>query len=192
MTHQDGLENRRSGNATVGSNPTLSADFCDFTGEEGLAHSAPFTPRSTHPDGAQVGTDDPWARYRTGKMVPDGKGGLVEQIVVPGPRAFDAPALRSAPAYATIYFIGPESGPIKIGYTVNVTLRLRDLRLANALPLKLWASIHGPTKLEREYHRRFAAHRLHGEWFERHPDILAEIDRLNSEGSTLRARIGGQ
>lgn len=25
-----------------------------------------------------------------------------------------------------------------------------------------------------------AAHRLHGEWFAPHPDILAEIDRLKS------------
>jgi len=31
---------------------------------------------------------------------------------------------------------------------------------------------------ERAYHRQFAAHRLHGEWFAPHPDILAEIDRL--------------
>ena len=33
--------------------------------------------------------------------------------------------------------------------------------------------------VEKEYHPRFAEHRLHGEWFHPHPDILAEIDRLN-------------
>lgn len=34
------------------------------------------------------------------------------------------------------------------------------------------------TKGERAYHAMFKAHRLHGEWFEPHPDILAEIARL--------------
>lgn len=32
---------------------------------------------------------------------------------------------------------------------------------------------------ERDYHARFAAHRLRGEWFAPHPDILAEIEHLN-------------
>jgi hypothetical protein len=33
---------------------------------------------------------------------------------------------------------------------------------------------------EKMYHRRFAHRRLHGEWFERCPEIEAEIERLNN------------
>lgn len=88
--------------------------------------------------------------------------------------------LRPIPQTATIYFVGPTDGPVKIGYTANITLRLRDLRLANAAPLMLWASVCGSPSIERAYHRRFAAHRLHGEWFTRCPEIEAEIARLNA------------
>lgn len=84
------------------------------------------------------------------------------------------------PKVGTIYFIGPEAGPIKIGFASRLEFRLRDLQLANALPLIVHASVEGSPKLERDYHRWFAAHRLHGEWFEPHPDILAEIERLNA------------
>ena len=116
-------------------------------------------------------------------MVPGDNGELVEQIIVDFPTAGSTRhvLLRPTPTFSTIYFIGPEGGPIKIGYTANLTARLRSLRLANALPISLLASVEGPTRLEREYHRRFAAHRLHGEWFAPHPDILAEIDRLTTK-----------
>lgn len=85
---------------------------------------------------------------------------------------------RPQPKECTIYFIGPADGPIKIGFATRLEFRLRDLRLANAYPLHVWATVKGPPSIERDYHKRFAAHRLHGEWFERHPDILAEIERL--------------
>lgn len=90
---------------------------------------------------------------------------------------------RPQPEVATIYFIGPDGGPIKIGYASRLKFRLRDLQNANAYPLIVHATIDGAISLENEYHRRFAAHRLHGEWFEPHPDILAEIDRLNAQVS---------
>jgi hypothetical protein len=112
----------------------------------------------------------------------------IEDIVAgrADPRAFlyghptsESRFTRPQPSTATIYFVGPVDGPIKIGWASRINVRLRDLRMANAFPLSLWASVSGAPSLEREYHKRFAAHRLHGEWFDRHPDILAEIDRLN-------------
>ena len=87
-------------------------------------------------------------------------------------------SVRSHPEIATIYFIGPLNGPIKIGYASRLQFRLKELRLANAYPLEVWASVEAPPSQEREYHRRFAAHRLHGEWFTRTPEIEAEIARL--------------
>jgi hypothetical protein len=88
---------------------------------------------------------------------------------------------RGVEAGVTCYFIGGETGPVKIGYTRNLQRRLRDMQLHSPLPLSALASTGGGCFAEAEYHERFAAHRLHGEWFERHPDILAEIARLNQE-----------
>lgn len=88
--------------------------------------------------------------------------------------------VRPMPERATIYFVGPQTGPIKIGFATRLDFRMRDLRKANAYPLHVWAQVEGPVKLEREYHKRFAAHRLHGEWFERCPAIESEIDRINA------------
>jgi hypothetical protein len=82
------------------------------------------------------------------------------------------------PKTGTIYFLGPEGGPIKIGFAKRLSFRLNDLRLMNPFPLIVHASVDGLASLERDYHRQFAAHRLHGEWFSPSPDILAEIERL--------------
>ena len=98
--------------------------------------------------------------------------GRTEKIEVPKP--------------VTIYFIGPANGPIKIGFAKRLSFRLRELQLANSYPLGVLASVEGPMLLEREYHHKFAAHRLHGEWFSRAPAILAEIERLNGGASSQR------
>jgi hypothetical protein len=84
-------------------------------------------------------------------------------------------------ADAFCYFIGAASGPVKIGFAVNVGRRLRDLQNACPLPLALLASVRGGQTREQAYHYRFHEFRLHGEWFERSPEILAEIDRLNAD-----------
>ncbi|QDP55547.1 MAG: hypothetical protein Unbinned273contig1001_38 [Prokaryotic dsDNA virus sp.] len=80
------------------------------------------------------------------------------------------------------YFVASECGAIKIGRARNVGGRISDLQCANPRPLKLLAVVPDGSQ-EAEYHRRFAEHRIQGEWFEPHPDILAEIDHLaSSEG----------
>jgi hypothetical protein len=99
---------------------------------------------------------------------------------------------RPQPASGTIYFVGPEGGPIKIGFASRLEFRLKDLRTANAYPLKVHATVEGPPKLERDYHQRFAAHRLHGEWFTPHPDILAEVERLASQPPAALFRRAGR
>jgi hypothetical protein len=78
----------------------------------------------------------------------------------------------------TVYFVGPADGPIKIGYASRLEYRLKDLLTMNAYPLIVHATVEGQVSVERAYHKRFKAHRLHGEWFAPHPDILAEIARL--------------
>jgi hypothetical protein len=78
-----------------------------------------------------------------------------------------------------VYFIGAASGPIKIGIAVSPENRLRGLQTSHHEKLILLATCDGGAKQERAYHGRFAAKRLSGEWFERCPEIEAEIARLN-------------
>lgn len=79
-----------------------------------------------------------------------------------------------------VYFAAASEGPIKIGMTCNVKRRLRELRTKTKLDLSILAATDGGSLREGLYHSRFLAHHIKGEWFERHPDILAEINRLNS------------
>jgi hypothetical protein len=91
-----------------------------------------------------------------------------------------APNLRvSFESDPVVYFVGDQVGPIKIGFSTDVWERFRRLR--NSMPgeLRMLAARSGSKALEREYHQRFHAWRLHGEWFERTPELLAEIDRVN-------------
>ena len=79
---------------------------------------------------------------------------------------------------AGTYFIGGEDGPVKIGYSRDIGRRFRVLQTGYPVRLFLVAVVPGGSEVERQYHRRFAAHHLRGEWFALHSDIMAEIDRL--------------
>jgi hypothetical protein len=55
---------------------------------------------------------------------------------------------------------------LKIGYTSrNIKQRLGQLQTGSAEKLVVLATIRGNKRTERALHRRFAHHRLHGEWF---------------------------
>lgn len=78
-----------------------------------------------------------------------------------------------------VYFVGSESGPVKIGFSNDVFRRFRALRNSSPVPLYVLAARSGSRVVEREYHRRFARFRIHGEWFERTPELEAEIESVN-------------
>jgi hypothetical protein len=61
--------------------------------------------------------------------------------------------------------------------------RLRDLQCGYPYELKVLALCEGSAGVEQGYHRQFADCRLNGEWFERTPEIEAEIKRLNLAAS---------
>jgi hypothetical protein len=86
---------------------------------------------------------------------------------------------RRAKAARLVYFIAAQSGPIKIGIAVNPLARLSGLQTSHHEKLELLATCGGGMGQEKRYHYQFRKHRLKGEWFERAPEILAEIDRLN-------------
>ncbi len=79
-----------------------------------------------------------------------------------------------------VYFIQEgEGGAIKIGTTLGSPMvRLAALQTGNSRKLVLLASIPGGPKEETELHGRFAALRLHGEWFAPDPRLLGFIEGL--------------
>lgn len=85
------------------------------------------------------------------------------------------------PEPGVAYFIGGDEGLIRIGVTLQLETRLKSIQSCSPIPLKVLATKPGGCLREAAYHCQFAEYRRHGEWFERHPDILAEIDRLNGE-----------
>jgi Meiotically up-regulated gene 113 len=123
--------------------------------------------------------------YEYGKLVSQVIGGKLVPLV-PAPPVERIPVGqrrlryrdREYEAGVTCYFIGGETGPIKIGFTDDLPRRLREIQSHSPVKLTVLASVGGGIFAELEYHERFAAHRLHGEWFERHPDIVAEIERI--------------
>lgn len=75
-----------------------------------------------------------------------------------------------------VYFAQAESGgPIKIGMSRNPTARVRELSVASASGLRLLAQHEGGRRDELRLHQQFSAARLHGEWFQPVPELLAYI-----------------
>lgn len=91
------------------------------------------------------------------------------------------PRRRTAtkPDERQIYFIGADSGPIKIGLSRDPDARCREMKVGSPTDYRVLATVIGGYGLERAYHLRFEFARLRGEWFDRRPEIEAEIERLN-------------
>lgn len=82
-----------------------------------------------------------------------------------------------------IYFIQAEGvGHIKIGFTEaeDAAARLVSLQIGSPVLLKLLGVIPGTMEDEKNLHRRFAAHRVTGEWFKPAPDLLALVPGSDS------------
>lgn len=60
-----------------------------------------------------------------------------------------------------------ESGPVKVGFSNNIELRLRQLQTAQPTKLIIEALFVGTTELEATIHRKLERQGLHvrGEWF---------------------------
>ena len=83
--------------------------------------------------------------------------------------------------FGLCFFIGNvDAGLVKIGFSRNVTGRLNRPRSDSLFRLSILAVINGAGDRERYYHDKFAASRFSGEWFEVTPEILSEIDAINS------------
>jgi hypothetical protein len=78
-----------------------------------------------------------------------------------------------------LYFITAGTA-VKIGRTNDLRARLKHIQMHNHEKVACAALVKGGGWMEPAYHRRFKIHRLHGEWFERVPEIEVEIERLNA------------
>lgn len=75
-----------------------------------------------------------------------------------------------------IYFIQSASGgPIKIGYSENVRARLKQLQTGAAEQYLLLAYMDGGKSDEEAIHFCLAEHRVRGEWFQPHDDVLEYV-----------------
>lgn len=75
-----------------------------------------------------------------------------------------------------IYFIQPKAGgPIKIGTTVRLGQRLKQLAAESGAELQVLAVVDGGFREEKSLHQRFAHLRQVGEWFEPGDDLLGFI-----------------
>jgi hypothetical protein len=69
--------------------------------------------------------------------------------------------------------------PVKIGFSEDPDRRMVELTKQHREPVYLLVDVEGGFDLEREYHSRFAAGRLAGEWFDPEtPGLQEEIQRL--------------
>lgn len=84
----------------------------------------------------------------------------------------------------TVYFLAAiapdhETVAVKIGFSGgDLNERIRNLQTASPFPLDLYSTMPGTKRDERELHKRFADHRLNGEWFKPDPVMafIAEKD----------------
>ena len=74
-----------------------------------------------------------------------------------------------------IYFIKSPDGPIKIGTTIRLSERLKELVAEHGEGLEVLAVVDGSFDDERELHGRFAHLRRVGEWFEPGDDLVGFI-----------------
>jgi hypothetical protein len=82
-----------------------------------------------------------------------------------------------------VYFVqAKQGGPIKIGVSSDVPKRIRAIQTTSPAELLVLRVIpSGGRELERKLHESFAAHRLHGEWFEPAQELLDYIRDLSGD-----------
>ena len=85
--------------------------------------------------------------------------------------------VRPSDRFGHVYFVqstGP-GGPIKIGWSQDITRRVGELQTANAHALRLIGKIAGTLQDEAAMHARFAHLRMEAEWFRDAPEIHAHL-----------------
>jgi len=82
----------------------------------------------------------------------------------------------------SIYFVKPVefAGPIKIGITNDMKVRMQSFSRYSPVKLEVAVSVPGSLALERSLHERFAYAHSHFEWFHPVDPLLSGIEGLKS------------
>jgi hypothetical protein len=95
--------------------------------------------------------------------------------------------------FSFIYFIqGVDGGPVKIGRSVDVERRLAEMQKDSPVRLVVRETLRGGAADEHRLQKQFTANRIHGEWFEPHPDMPGVIYRGRKMYSTATRRNKGK
>lgn len=73
---------------------------------------------------------------------------------------------------AWVYFAQRADGPVKIGFSRQVSQRIKALGTSCPEGVALLGTIADSDATEKDVHARFAKHRIKGEWFQPAPEIL--------------------
>lgn len=167
--------------------PSLDPEWFDLCGAEehtGGIETACFPfyiAEDRGPGYSRLGTWSVWVSDRSAYGATVLYGGLSSISQAAERMADCVRAYEAVRPVHQVYFICSPSqpgSPIKIGFTTDLKKRLKSLQTGSPNKLEVLAVVAACVTQERAYHERFAAHRLNGEWFDPHPDILAEIARL--------------
>lgn len=81
-----------------------------------------------------------------------------------------------------VYFVQTGRGtPVKIGWTMGLDYRLRQMQTDHWNFVRLLAVVRGSMKDEANFHRRFKQHRITSEWFHPAPEILDFCEEIDSK-----------
>lgn len=87
--------------------------------------------------------------------------------------------------HKVVYFIANEAiTKVKIGKTKSIKTRLKNSQTFSPEPLHLLCTVPGYTAVETWFHRRFAEHHLHLEWFRLDGELARCISRIKGGLST--------
>lgn len=74
-----------------------------------------------------------------------------------------------------VYAIEGPMGHVKIGTTMNLPARVKELQTGSPVPLRVLAACPGDIRLESALHAKYARYRLSGEWFALPQDELQAL-----------------
>jgi hypothetical protein len=87
---------------------------------------------------------------------------------------------KPTPSYTSSVYLIHEAGHHKIGIAINPSKRLKGIKTSCPFPveiLKTWKS-ENAVAVEQAIHRRFAEHRLNGEWFKLPDNVLTTLTKI--------------
>lgn len=81
------------------------------------------------------------------------------------------------------FFQYEENGPIKIGRSIQWEERLKEVQLYCPYDVKVLAILESVdiAYVETTFHKYLAKHRMQGEWFAPHTDVLEVIKHINDK-----------